>query len=280
MLFERATYKKEARELLKGRRATPVLSTLFTVAISLILGFAPIADTAYVLSASYLAPSAISYVLGWVFLGAALLAFTMLCIRLRGLPAEKTGFSYFIANFSHFIEGTLALVWRALWTGLWSLLFIIPGIVKGYSYSMMFFVLSEDPRIGVTKAMNISKVLTRGYKGDLFVMDLSFIGWHILSLLTCGILYLWVAPYIAMSRTCAYYALKDEALNTGVLRAEDFEVPEWISKNPTKKIVLFIVTLLILALFSVTYDVAYSGLDQSLNELLTEPYSSYPYYYY
>lgn len=105
---------------------------------------------------------------------------------------------------------------------LWSFLLIIPGIVKGLSYSQMFFILAEYPDIGVRRAMQLSKEMTNGYKADLFVMEISFIGWAILADLSFGIGYLWLIPYQKMSFTNAYHALKAKALQTGRLTQEDF----------------------------------------------------------
>ena len=87
----------------------------------------------------------------------------------------------------------------------------------------MFYILSENPDVGIIKAMNISKVLTKGHKADLFVLTLTFIGWNFLSILTCGILFIWVIPYMTMTFTDAYYYLKQEALRTGKLTPADFE---------------------------------------------------------
>lgn len=114
------------------------------------------------------------------------------------------------------------MLWFVLWVFLWMLLFVIPGIVKTFAYSQMFFVLAEYPGIGVRKAMHISKLITRGHKGDLFVMYLSFFGWMILCALSCGIGSLWLAPYMTTSFVNAYLALKNEAIATNVLSPADF----------------------------------------------------------
>ncbi len=114
------------------------------------------------------------------------------------------------------------MLWYSLWVFLWTLLFIVPGIVKAFSYSQMFFILAEYPDIGVRKAMQISKTMTKGNKGDLFVMCLSFIGWEILAALTCEIGSLWLRPYETMSFTNAYHAMKAHAIQAGDLTEEDF----------------------------------------------------------
>ena len=78
---------------------------------------------------------------------------------------------------------------------LWSLLFIVPGIIAAYRYRFALYNLCENPEMGVMEALNMSKAQTLGFKGQLFVLDLSFIGWYLLSGLTAGILLIWLAPY-------------------------------------------------------------------------------------
>ena len=103
----------------------------------------------------------------------------------------------------------------------WSLLFIIPGIVKHYSYCMTRFIVMEYPEIPVTKALRISKVITYGHRMDIFIMELSFLGWSLLCLLTCGIGFFWLNPYMQLSLTNAYHSILTEAIETGKLKKED-----------------------------------------------------------
>ena len=88
---------------------------------------------------------------------------------------------------------------------------------------MMFYVLAENPKIGPMKAMDISKILTQGHKADLFMMDLSFFGWIFLTMLTSGIGFIWLHPYMTMTETYAYYDLKRMAFAQGKLTPADFE---------------------------------------------------------
>ena len=93
-------------------------------------------------------------------------------------------------------------------TFLWSLLFVIPGIVKSYAYSMSIYVLAENKGKPALECINESKAMTNGHKMDLFVLILSFIGWILLSCITFGIAYIWVLPYIQTTYTNAYNSLK------------------------------------------------------------------------
>lgn len=91
---------------------------------------------------------------------------------------------------------------------LWSLLLIIPGIVKSYSYAMTYYIAKENPEMRPEECINASMRMMHGYKGRLFLLDLSFIGWLILSVLTFGILFLWVLPWMEATHVNFYEELK------------------------------------------------------------------------
>lgn len=102
----------------------------------------------------------------------------------------------------------------SIFTFLWSLLFVIPGIIKGYAYSQAYFIYYDDYRQngiapGYLDSITKSRQLMDGHKGQLFLLDLSFIGWHILCLFTLGIGYLWLTPYILTTKVAFYDHLKD-----------------------------------------------------------------------
>ena len=82
---------------------------------------------------------------------------------------------------------------------LWSCLFVIPGIIASYRYRFALYNLCDNPEMGVMEALRMSKVQTNGYKMELFVLDLSFLGWSILCSLTMGILSIWIAPWITQT---------------------------------------------------------------------------------
>ena len=97
-----------------------------------------------------------------------------------------------------------------IYTMLWSLLFVIPGIVKSYSYAMTPYILLDKPELSATEAIDDSRSMMDGHKMELFLLDLSFIGWILLSALTCGALLLYVAPYMQAARAEFYRTLKGE----------------------------------------------------------------------
>ena len=105
---------------------------------------------------------------------------------------------------------------RDLYIFLWSLLLIIPGIVKAYEYMMVPYLLSEDPSMPTEEAFARSKAMMDGEKWNVFVLDLSFLGWNILGACTLGILTVfYVAPYQYLTHAALYGALKQKMMRMG-----------------------------------------------------------------
>lgn len=95
-----------------------------------------------------------------------------------------------------------------IFTMLWSILFIIPGIIAALSYSMVYLLYAEDQSSTAMDYLDQSKELMRGYKWNYFVFNLSFLGWMLLSVLTFGILLIWVLPYYTVAEVMYYDELK------------------------------------------------------------------------
>lgn len=113
-------------------------------------------------------------------------------------------------GFKNFVKGFVLQLINTIFIALWSLLFVIPGIIKAYSYSMSFYILVDNPEMESNAARKKSMEIMRGYKWRLFCLDFSFIGWYILCILTLGILTLWVMPYHSAARAVFYQNLLDE----------------------------------------------------------------------
>ena len=106
----------------------------------------------------------------------------------------------------------------SLYIFLWSLLFIIPGIIKSYSYSQTFYIKAENPNIPASRAIELSKIMMDGHKGQLFYLHLSFLGWSILSALTLNILgIVYVFPYYYAALAFAYEEIKADAAARGII---------------------------------------------------------------
>jgi uncharacterized membrane protein len=136
---------------------------------------------------------------------------------------EIQGMSTFFSGFSLYLKGFLGYLYFMLFVTLWWLLFIIPGIVKSISYSWMFYIIAEHPDIDVRKAMRLSKELTRGKKGEIFIMWLSFLGWKLLALIIpFGLFNCYLKPYENMAFINAYHHAKANAIASGYIKEEDF----------------------------------------------------------
>lgn len=110
-----------------------------------------------------------------------------------------------------YLHRVLGMFLMQLFVSLWTLLFIIPGIIKSLAYSMTPFILEEKPELSAYDAIKYSEKLMKGHKTELFLLELSFIGWALLCVLTAGIGYLWLIPYI-QTTICEFYEdLKKEA---------------------------------------------------------------------
>ena len=189
--MNRAELKSMAKEQIRGNIGILFVVTLVIAAVSgiasALLSLIPVVGS---LLAAVIVTPAFSLSLVRVYLALA-----------KGVkPQAKDAFSGFDDFWSAFKVTFLV----GLYTFLWSLLFVIPGIVKGISYSMAMYVLAENKGMSATECINASKEMTNGHKMDLFVLSLSFIGWMILGSITLGIAYIWITPYMQATFTNAY----------------------------------------------------------------------------
>lgn len=93
---------------------------------------------------------------------------------------------------------------------LWSLLLVIPGLIKSFSYAMTPYILVDYPELSANQAINLSRKMMKGHKFDYFWLCLSFLGWILVGILTLGIGYLWLIPYITTASAAFYQDVKSE----------------------------------------------------------------------
>lgn len=105
---------------------------------------------------------------------------------------------------------------KGIFNFLWYLLFFIPGIVKAYAYSMVPYILADNPEIGYKRAIELSQQMTRGEKWRMWVLDLSFMGWYLLGALACGIGVIFVKPYDDSTHGELYLALRQKAIENNM----------------------------------------------------------------
>ncbi len=110
-----------------------------------------------------------------------------------------------------------------LYVMLWTLLFIIPGIIKSYSYALIYYIKADHPEYGWRECLDESERMMQGNKWRFFCLNLSFIGWSLLGSLACGIGVLWVSPYIQASTAVFYEELKrEQGYTTQTFTTESF----------------------------------------------------------
>ena len=159
-------------------------------------------------------------------------------------------------GYNKWARAILCGLWKLLWTFLWGLLAIplivifviiiscfsnfdgpdsvnyticmillligfIPMFIKTIEYSFAFFFAAEFPEVGIRKSLRLSITIAKGHRWEIFVLNISFIGWFILSILTFAIGFLWCLPYYYMTLTNAYHALLQDALETGKIKPEE-----------------------------------------------------------
>lgn len=122
-------------------------------------------------------------------------------------------------GFYHFWGAFKVTFLVGLFTMLWSLLLVVPGIIKAYSYSMALYIWAENKEMGALEAITKSREMMDGHKMDYFVLQLSFIGWILLTAVTFGIAGIYVIPYISATTVNFYRSLKPMAAAEAVIDA-------------------------------------------------------------
>ncbi len=194
-MFNRIEIKSLAKEQIKGNIWWLLLIELLWLLIMSVAGFIPYvggAVTTVLLSPAY------TLSILWIYLGQA-----------NGIrPSVARAFD----GFSKFWVMFKLQLFTGIFVLLWSLLLIIPGIIKSFSYAMAPLILAETPDMPPLEAINRSKQIMHGHKMDFFVLELSFIGWILLGAITCGIAYIWVVPYMQAAFVNFYNSIKSNEI--------------------------------------------------------------------
>ena len=128
--------------------------------------------------------------------------------RISGSKLEKIFFVFKSGNYFNVVKTMFLMSIKII---LWSFLFIIPGIIKTYQYSMVPYILAENPGIEPKRALELSKEMTSGEKFNIFLLELSFFGWYLLSVITCGIGIFFVMPYLNATFAELYQVMREKA---------------------------------------------------------------------
>lgn len=188
-------YRHEAQNSLEGNWWTAALMVLVYCLIGMAFEIKS-QDTYY------------SIYLGGLILVVLPMGYGLTTAFLAVARGAKPKFNQLFAGFNDYgrVLGTMLLI--NIYTVLWSLLLIVPGIVKGYSYALTPYLLMDHPELSHNAAIEKSMDMMQGQKMKLFLLDLSFIGWALLCILTAGIGFLFLIPYWYTSRAAFYEDLK------------------------------------------------------------------------
>lgn len=257
-------FKKSALESLKGRWKIPLIASLITIGliICLIVTVYPweilfSSDFSAFYISSFIGKMIVLYAVILLIFPVLTFSYLVLIQKMRKTK-EKIVFSDYVEGFSFWNKGILATLWQCVCFFLWFLLFfvcfaiimgvsvllidanlsfvgtaiIFVGIIifyvfifsKYYSYCMNLYILANNPKIKIKKALALSIKITNGYRGKLFLLDLSFFGWYLLCCLTLGIGIIFYSPYYMMTFSNACEFLRKKAIKNCVVKAEDFEL--------------------------------------------------------
>jgi len=195
-----AFYKIRARRNLEDKWETAIVAVLLGVLI-----FAAI-DVIF--GKTYLSGGFFIFCLRLIFQGPISLGMVMFFLSLS--RATNPEASLIFKGFDNWISAFLSLLAMSILILLWTILLIVPGIIATLSYSMTFFILADNPDLKPLEALRRSKHMMQGHKSEFFKLNLSFIGWLFLSVITCGILFiLYVGPLYYATITEFYESLQE-----------------------------------------------------------------------
>ena len=137
---------------------------------------------------------------------------------------SKISYLSYVFRKNNYFNVFLTMLVRSIYLILWTLLFIIPGIIKYYAYRMVSYILADNPEIGHKRAIKLSNKMTKGEKWNIFVLDLSFLGWFILGSLALGVGILFVQPYYDATNAELYLKLKQNAIDNGLTSDNELNI--------------------------------------------------------
>ena len=204
--FDRTSIKEEAKRILSQNRSICISMFLVIAVAEAVFAAVSLGFLSILLAGLTAVTSAFFYLACW---------------RESPVTVSQSLSETFDNGFLRKIGGML---WMQLKVFLWSFVFIIPGIIKAYSYILTDYVLADCPQIPAMDACRISEKIMRGHRAEYFLMELSFVGWMLLSAFTFGILFVvHVGPYIQLTRSGIYKELKQIAIENGVVTQAELD---------------------------------------------------------
>lgn len=205
-------YKNEALAALRGNWANALVATIIFVALALFFSSNDAINSYYqrIVINPFIGYS-LSFVSLFVLLPLAAGYSNSMRVLLETGDNRLTNNSFSLA-FGNWLHVVWGMILSTIYIFLWTLLLIIPGIIKSYSYALTPYILVEHPEMSANEAIEESMRLMDGHKFDLFYLQLSFIGWAILSILSLGLGFFWLIPYQMTAQAAFYRDIKNEAM--------------------------------------------------------------------
>lgn len=219
-------YRARAREALKGKYGYAILVTLIA---GLVVGLPSLLSTfVQELSDKSTAGSSLAFVISIAGVLFVTYPFTVGLTRffVKSISEKRDVNDLVFSYKSGLSRVVITMLLETIYVFLWSLLFIIPGIVKSYSYFMVEYLLAENPTLETSRIFEISKQAMDGYKMRAFLLGLSFIGYIILSVITFGIGFIFLSPYMDMTMAVFYEDVKQSAIERGIISEEELMYSE------------------------------------------------------
>ncbi len=224
MKINRAAIKHNAKNLIFSTNPSPILVGLALFGITMILQIltdsicglseaymngmmkAMMADPNFVPTLPHISTTGKLLIIAICLMSITLMVgFVTYCLNV--CQFRKAGFGNLLDGFAIFFKALWLFILMGLFVYLWSLLLIVPGIIAAYRYRMALYIMIDNPEKGALECIRESKQLMNGRKGELFVLDLSLLGWYLLALIPFA--QIWVTPYTELTNVNYYLAIRD-----------------------------------------------------------------------
>jgi uncharacterized membrane protein len=211
-----ADLMRQAREVLKGKWGVAVLGNFLFLLVTSVIQLVPLLGT-----------------LAYLIIAGPLLFGLVLFFLKLGRGQEVRGSEIF-DGFQRFGDALITFILWILFIVLWSLLLFIPGILAGFSYALTFFLMADQPDLKGRAALRESRKLMKGHRWKLFCLFCRFIGWYLLGILSLGIGFLWIIPYLWTSMARFYDDIRygEGALESIEVEAKPMTHPSTSPKTP------------------------------------------------
>ena len=204
-MWTRVELKNQCKQVMSRSYGKMLLISLFTSAV---LGFVSFDITEIINNANIIALLSLCFILLDIFCCNPIVCGSCRFYTLNSAQNAKFSEIFYAFRSDQYWNVVKIMFFQKLKIFLWTLLFLVPGIIKAYEYSMIPYLLAENPGMDMNEAFSRTKEMTQGQKLNMFILDLSFAGWYIAGMITLGLILIMAAPYIYGVQAELYLKLK------------------------------------------------------------------------